>query len=99
MARLISRALDFSQLSGGAFDYDGDGRLDIYLLTNGGPKSDSINRLVVGVGEALRDVDDLVRRRLLDPPHAIAVARRVADEGLVVRLVGAAVALGSIDLF
>src|SRR5437588_5977635 len=27
------------------FDFDGDGRLDIYLLTNGGPKSESINRL------------------------------------------------------
>jgi hypothetical protein len=27
------------------FDYDGDGRCDIYLLTNGGPRSSSINRL------------------------------------------------------
>ncbi len=27
------------------FDFDGDGRLDIYLLTNGGPKSASTNRL------------------------------------------------------
>ncbi len=27
------------------FDCDGDGRLDIYLLTNGGPKSASVNRL------------------------------------------------------
>src|SRR5436190_5930336 len=27
------------------FDFDGDGRLDIYLLTHGGPKSKSINRL------------------------------------------------------
>ncbi len=27
------------------FDFDGDGRLDVYLLTNGGPRSESINRL------------------------------------------------------
>ena len=27
------------------FDFDGDGRLDIYLLTNGGPDSTSTNRL------------------------------------------------------
>jgi hypothetical protein len=27
------------------FVFDGDGGLDLYLLTNGGPKSDSINRL------------------------------------------------------
>ncbi|HVS37676.1 MAG TPA: CRTAC1 family protein [Gemmataceae bacterium] len=27
------------------FDFDGDGRLDIYLLQNGGPKSSSTNRL------------------------------------------------------
>src|SRR5262249_44408674 len=27
------------------FDYDNDGRLDIYLLTNGGPDSRSTNRL------------------------------------------------------
>jgi enediyne biosynthesis protein E4 len=27
------------------FDFDGDGRLDIYLLTNGGPNSASTNRL------------------------------------------------------
>ncbi|MSQ96285.1 MAG: CRTAC1 family protein [Gemmataceae bacterium] len=27
------------------FDFDGDGRVDIYLLTHGGPKSKSINRL------------------------------------------------------
>jgi hypothetical protein len=32
--------------SGGAvFDFDNDGRLDIYLLQNGGPKSPSTNRL------------------------------------------------------
>ncbi|MBV9125275.1 MAG: VCBS repeat-containing protein, partial [Planctomycetes bacterium] len=27
------------------FDYDGDGRLDIYLVQNGGPKSRAVNRL------------------------------------------------------
>src|SRR5262245_25876742 len=27
------------------FDFDGDGRLDIFLITNGGPKSKSVNRL------------------------------------------------------
>ncbi len=35
------------QVGSGAalFDFDGDGRLDIYLLQNGGPKSASTNRL------------------------------------------------------
>src|SRR5437773_2735269 len=28
-----------------AFDFDGDGLLDLYLLTNGGPQSPSTNRL------------------------------------------------------
>src|SRR3954453_8137402 len=28
-----------------AFDFDGDGLIDLYLLTNGGPQSSSTNRL------------------------------------------------------
>ena len=41
------------------FDFDGDGRLDIYLLTNGGPKSTSINRLYRNMPDGtFKDVTD-----------------------------------------
>jgi hypothetical protein len=41
------------------FDFDGDGRLDLYLLTNGGPKSDSINRLYKSLPDgSFKDVTD-----------------------------------------
>ncbi len=41
------------------FDCDGDGRLDIYLLTNGGPESDSINRLYKNMPDGtFRDVTE-----------------------------------------
>jgi hypothetical protein len=33
------------------FDFDGDGQLDIFLLTHGGPKSKSINRLYRNKGD------------------------------------------------
>jgi hypothetical protein len=39
------------------FDFDGDGRLDLYLLTNGGPKSTSTNRLYKNMPDGtLKDV-------------------------------------------
>src|SRR6185436_2160962 len=39
------------------FDYDGDGRLDVYLLNFGGPDSKSINRLYRNMPDGtLRDV-------------------------------------------
>jgi len=41
------------------FDYDGDGRLDLYLLNFGGPDSKSINRLYRNVrGGTLQDVTE-----------------------------------------
>ena len=41
------------------FDFDGDGRLDLYLLTNGGPKSTSINRLYKNMPDGtFKDVTD-----------------------------------------
>ena len=41
------------------FDFDGDGRLDIYLLTNGSPKSESINRLYKNMPDgSFKDVTD-----------------------------------------
>jgi hypothetical protein len=41
------------------FDFDGDGLLDIYLLTHGGPNSKSINRLYKNLGSgAFKDVTD-----------------------------------------
>jgi hypothetical protein len=41
------------------FDFDGDGHLDIYLLTHGGPKSKSINRLYKNMGDGtFKDVTE-----------------------------------------
>ena len=45
----------FPQIMGSGaalFDFDGDGLLDIYLLTNGGPQSTSTNRLYRNLGGA-----------------------------------------------
>ncbi|MFO1533995.1 MAG: FG-GAP repeat domain-containing protein, partial [Thermoplasmatota archaeon] len=33
------------------FDFDGDGRLDLYLLTNGGPQASATNRLYRNKGD------------------------------------------------
>jgi hypothetical protein len=41
------------------FDFDGDGRLDLYLLASGGPKSDSTNRLYRNMPDGkFKDVTD-----------------------------------------
>jgi enediyne biosynthesis protein E4 len=40
------------------FDFDGDGLLDIYLLTNGGPDSKATNRLYKNMGGTFKDVTE-----------------------------------------
>ena len=41
------------------FDFDGDGRFDLYLLTNGGPQSSSTNRLYRNMpGDTFKDVTE-----------------------------------------
>src|SRR5438270_6662053 len=57
----LSRFLTTQQNGSGValFDFDGDGLLDIYLLTHSGPKSSHTNRLYKNLGKGkFKDVTE-----------------------------------------